>query len=62
MQRVIRFLPCLAPKVLDWGLQRGKVAVLVICSEEVARSIVPNVTPHLGHIYWFSMGPLWLWI
>lgn len=62
MQRVIRFLPCLALKVLDWGLQRGKVAVLVICSEEVARSIAPNVTPHRGHIYWSSMGPLWLWI
>lgn len=52
----------LALKVLDWGLQKGKVVVLVIFCEEVARSTVPNVTPHFGHIYWSSMGPLWLWI
>lgn len=54
---VIRFLPCLARKVLDRGLQR-KEAVLVICSEEVARSIVPNVTSHLGHIGRFFGGSI----
>lgn len=52
---VIRFLPCLVRKALDRGLQR-KEAVLVICSEEVARSIVPNVTPHLEHIDRFFNG------
>lgn len=63
MHWVIGFLPCLALKVLDRGLQREREeAVLVICPEEVARSIVPNVTPHLGHIYRFSMGLLWMWI
>lgn len=35
----IRFLPWLALQVLDWDLQRGKEAVLLIVSEEVAGSI-----------------------
>lgn len=54
---VIRFLPWLARKVLESGLQR-KEAVLVICSEEVARGIVPNVTPHLGHTDRFLNGSI----
>lgn len=55
MHWVITFLPCLARKVLERGLQR-KEGELVICSEEVARGIVPNVTPHLGHTGRFFNG------